>query len=645
MEFDLRRYWRLLLKWWWLLAIGTIVPMVVSYRFTAQEQPLYQARTILMVGTTLQSADPDPGEIGLAERLARGYAAMVSYHPVTNEVIRKLGLKQLPVELAEQIVAFVRPEANLLEIWVTDTNPRAAALIANALADELIRQSPGSGTHDKQQRFIGQQLDDLGAKIEQIEQEIEERTAALVNLTSAAEIQVAQDHLAGLESIASRYRSEYALYLQSFTDSSVNQLAIVEPAVEPEFPMGSKRKLVLAVAGAAGLGLALGAVFLMEYFDDTVRWEGDQAQKLAGMPVLGALARMPNSKGAIIARGTERSPESEAIRNLRTNLFLSRRRESYRSVLITSAGNREGKSFVTANLAVSFAAAGLSTVLVDGDLRRPTQHAIFDLPNFFGLADLLNRGAPPEEVVSGKGLQSTVVPNLSLLSAGRHPPDPAILLNSPNLALLMRALEERADIVLVDSPPVLAVPDTTLLASECNATLLVVNDGVATRTEVNKAKKELFRYEVNLVGGAFNSIKHRGRSSQPYYYYRYGTSDRRSPLTRLWTRLSITGTNGRAGDDPERLLGLREMAAYLGIEPRTARRWCKDRRIPALKRNFHWYVRRGDLQAMVTRQLLGEPEDGSVGGAFASELAPPEAIAMLEPTLPGQVHRNQPGFP
>jgi len=638
MEFDLRRYWRLLLKWWWLLAIGTIIPMVVSYGFTSQEQPLYQARTVLMVGTTLQSADPDPGEIGLAERLARGYAAMVRYHPVTNEVIRKLGLKQLPEELAEQIVAFVRPEANLLEIWVTDTNPRAAALIANALADELIRQSPGSRTHDKQQRFIGQQLDDLGAKIEQVEQEIEERIAALVNLTSAAEIQVAQDHLAGLESIASRYRSEYALYLQSLSDSSVNQLAIVEPAVEPEFPMGSKRKLVLAVAGAAGLGLALGAVFLMEYFDDTVRWEGDQDQKLADMPVLGALARMPNSKGAIIARGTERSPESEAIRNLRTNLFLSRRRESYRSILITSAGNREGKSFVTANLAVSFAAAGLRTVLVDGDLRRPTQHAIFDLPNFFGLVDLLNRGAPPEEVVSGKGLQSTVVPNLSLLSAGRHPPDPAILLNSPNLALLMRALEERADIVLVDSPPVLSVPDTTLLASECNATLLVVNDGVTTRAEVNKAKKELFQYEVNLVGGTFNIIKHRGRSSQ--YYYRYGTSDGRSLLTRLWTRLSITGTGIHASDDPERLLGLREMAAYLGIEPRTARRWCKDRRIPALKRNFHWYVRRGDLQAMVTRQLLGEPEGESVGGAFAPELAPPEAIAMLEPTLPDQAHRN-----
>jgi capsular exopolysaccharide synthesis family protein len=347
---------------------------------------------------------------------------------------------------------------------------------------------------------------------------------------------------------------------------------------------------------------------------------------------------MPNSKGAIMARGTERSPESEAIRNLRTNLFLSRRREPYRSVLITSSVTQEGKSFITANLAVSFAAAGLRTILVDGDLRRPTQHAIFDLPNFFGLADLLNRDIPPEGIESGKGLQSTEVPNLLLLSAGRHHPDPAILLNSPHLDKLMRELGDRADIVLVDSPPVLTVPDAVLLGTECSATLLVVNDGVTSRTEVKKAAEELLRYQVNLAGTTFNNVKQRGKSYRSYYEYE--TSHRRSLLTRLWARLPVSGTNGKAVDDPERLLGLKEMAAYLGIEPRTARRWCKDRRIPAIKKNLSWYVRRGDLQAMVTRQLLGEPEESSVDGTLVPALAPTEAIAMLESTWLDPEHKN-----
>jgi len=622
MEFDIRKYLRLLLKWWWLLVIGAIIPVIVSFYFTSQETAFYQARVILMVGTTLQSSNPDAGEIGIAERLARGYAEIVRYRPVTNEVIRKLGLKLSPEQLATQIVARVRPEANLLEIWVTDPNSRTATLIANALADELIRQSPASQMQGEQQRFIEQKLSDLKEKIEGIEQEIEETTASMVNLTSAAEIKAAEEYIAGRETIASSYHSQYMQYLQSLTGSSVNQLAIVEPAVEPQYPIGSRRMLVLGVAGVAGLALALGAVFAIEYLDDTVRWEGDQNEKLSGMPVLGALARMPNSKGALIARSTERSPEAEALRTLRTSLFLSRRRAHYCSVLITSSGNREGKSFVAANLAVSMAAAGLRTVLVDGDMRRPTQHAIFDLPNFFGLANLLDRNTPAEDIASLRGLQATDVSDLFLLSAGKIPLDPAVLLTSPLLALLMRAFQERADIVLVDSPPVLSAPDTALLASECGATLLVANNGVTRRTEVDKAKKELLQQEgINLMGVAFNNVKLRGGS----YDYR-DLSKRRPLLSKVWSRLLVVGvdgfdTNGYLLDDPDRILDLGEIAAYLGVQRHTARRWCQRARIPAFKRRWRWYARHGDLQAMVLHQLSGERDDK-------------EAVALLDPTFP-----------
>ena len=624
MELDIKQYVKLVLKWWWLLVIGAVIPVVVSFYFTAQEEPLYQARVVLMVGTTLQSADPDAYEIGIAERLARGYAEMVRYRPVTNEVISKLGLNQSPGRLAEQIVAFVRPQANLLEIWVTDSDPRAAALIANALADELIRQSPASAQmRGEQGQFIEQQLDDLQAKIKQVEQSIGEKTESLINLTSAAEIQAAQDQLNALETIAARYRSEYVQYLQSYANSSVNQLSIVEPAIEPSYPMGSKRKMIIAIAGAAGLALALGAVFAIEYLDDTLRWEGDQTEKLMGMPLLGAVARMPNSKGAIIARGTERSPEAEAVRNLRTNLFLSRRRVPYRSILVTSTSSQEGKSFVAANLAVSLAAAGLRTILVDGDIRHPSQHAIFDLPNFFGLADLLDRSTSAEDVASIKGLQTTDVPDLFLLSAGKPPLDPAMLFTSPNLSLLMRAFQEQADIVLVDSPPVLTAPDTVLMGSECGATLLIVSDGVTSRTKVDKAKNELLQHQdVNLIGVAFNKVKLKGGS-----YYYYGTSERRPLLSRLRARLFTFSSNGHAADDPDYILGLKEMAEYLGIQLSTARHWCRKGRVPAFKKGWRWYARRGDLQAMVLHQLSGKTSDEAI-------------LAVPGPALPRPASRN-----
>ncbi|MFZ5917160.1 MAG: polysaccharide biosynthesis tyrosine autokinase [Chloroflexota bacterium] len=629
MEFDIRRYLSLLIKWWWLLAIGVIVPVVVSFYFASKQPALYRARVVLMVGTTLQSTNPDAYEIGIAERLARGYAEMVKYRPVTNGVIQKLGLNQTPEGLAEQIVAFVRSEANLLELWVTDENPRAAALIANALADELIRQSPGSSqAQAEQQNFIEQQLNDLQVKIKAVEQEIEEKTASLVNLTSAAEIQTAQEYLSSQETVASLYRSQYAQYLTSYTESFVNQLSIVEPAIEPTYPIGSKTKMILGIAGLAGLALSMAAVFVIEFLDDTVKWEGSQDKKVTGMSVLGAVARMPSSKGAILARGSERSTEAEAIRALRTNLFLSRRRTPYRSILVTSCNSREGKSFVVANLGVALATAGLRTVIVDGDMRHPSQHAIFDLPNFFGLADLLDRSVSANDLASARGVQATEVKNLSLLSAGRVPLDPAILLTSPNLALLMRALQERADIVLLDSPPMLAVPDTSLLASEAGATLIVVNDGITSRADVNKVKKELLQLEdVNVLGVAFNNVKLRGGS-----HYYYGAPARRPVWNRLLGQLAMLGiglfgANGHAPDDPDHTLDLKEMAEYLGIQLHTARRWCQDGRIPAFKSGRHWQVRRGDLQAMVLNHLSGEVRDE-------------ETMAFLEPSLPPFENRN-----
>jgi capsular exopolysaccharide synthesis family protein len=348
---------------------------------------------------------------------------------------------------------------------------------------------------------------------------------------------------------------------------------------------------------------------------------------------------MPSSKGAIIARGTERSSESEAIRNLRTSLFLSRRRAPYRSILITSPGSREGKSFVAANLAVSFAAAGLRTILVDGDLRKPTQHVIFDQPNFYGVANLLDRAVPEEELVSGIRLQRTDVPNLSLLSAGKIPLDPTILLTSPHLALLAQGLQDRADIVLIDSPPVLTVPDTFLLASESDATLLVVNNGVSSRSATNKAKNELLQHDdINLIGMAFNKVKLRGSSYSQYYY---SAADRRSPLKQLWARLPVFSTDSHTPDDPDYPLDLRQMAAYLGIEPRIARRWCKDGRIPAFKRHLRWYARQGDLQAMVTRHLFAETEGESEEGAVPREPAVAnEPPGILEPLFSHKERRD-----
>jgi len=168
-----RYYLKLIFHWWWLLLIGALVPAGVSYQLTSQRQDFYQAAATVMVGSGLQNPDPDLWQLNLSNTLAAAYAELVRQGPVTSAVIERLGLERSPEQLAEQIGTRIYSGAQLLEIQVTDTDPEAAALIANALADELIRRSPASGGSDPaQQEFIRRQLEELQMKVTDVNERI-----------------------------------------------------------------------------------------------------------------------------------------------------------------------------------------------------------------------------------------------------------------------------------------------------------------------------------------------------------------------------------------------------------------------------------------------------------------------------------------
>ncbi len=499
MEFDLRKYWRLIVKWWWLLVIGATLPAGIAHPLLSRRPALYQARVILMVGNALQSANPNTTEIGIAGRLARGYAELVRHRPVTEEVVHKLGLKRTPEQLAAQISTLVRSDANLLEIRVTDQNPHTAAAIANALAEELIHQTPAAQTQGEQQRFVEQQLNKLRSKIEQVEQEIETQTAQLVNLTSATEIQAAQDNLNSLETVLSRYRSEYALYLQSYVGESVNKLTVIEPATVPQFPMGSRKLLFLGLAAMVGLGLALGGAILIEYLDDTIEWD-DKQDDLLPWPVLGTLGRMSNAPGDLPARPRQHTPEAELLRELRTALLLHRKRQPFRRLLVTGPIGGEGKSFVVANLGAALADAGLRVVLIDANLRRPGLHKHLEQPNFSGLSDLLQNKGEQE-------LQSTEMDNLWLIPAGPPPLDPTLTLMSDHMTHLMDELHPCADIVIIEGPPVLEGHDLSVLIPQVEQILIVVAQGLTTHDQIARARRRLETEKTPILGAVVNRVR------------------------------------------------------------------------------------------------------------------------------------------
>ncbi len=567
----IRRYMKIIMRWWWLLVVGAVIPTMISYRLASRQPDLYQAKATILVGISiLQDPDPDQGQMRLSNTLAAAYAELLRQGPIVEAVIGRLGLKRTAGQLADQIGTRIYPGAQLLEIQVTDDNPEAAVLIANALADELIRRSPASGGNDpEQQEFIRNQLEELRAKIASVSEQINDLTASLSELTSAAEIQDAQDRIAALGAVKSTYQTTYADLLAVYQAGSPNVLSLFEPAVTA-WPVPSKTMLVAAVAGAAGLGLALGAIFLMEYLDTSLRWEEEGVQSILDLPVLGTVPQV-SRKGPLVS-SNPLSPVAEGIRAMRTNVFLMRPDNPFRTLLLTSPSPSEGKSFVLANLAIVLAAAGNRVIVVDADMRRPSLHEYFDRPNVIGLADVLSDHDVGDESFLSILLQETSFDNLLLLSAGRPPTDPATLLTSPRLLTLLESLREQGDVILMDSPPVLGPPDATVLATLAEGTVLVVSAGSTKRELVQRARDRLLaQREVNLLGFAVN----RARLNGSHYYY---SSDRMDEEPQR-----------EGGNDDGALLTLSEAARRLGISKDQARRWCKSGRLPATRKWLLWW--------------------------------------------------------
>ena len=197
---------------------------------------------------------------------------------------------------------------------------------------------------------------------------------------------------------------------------------------------------------------------------------------------------------SLITLTNPRSPVSEAYRSLRTNLSFFSMDNPIRSLVVTSPAPDDGKSTTVANLAVTIAQGGMKTVLVDCDLRRPALAGLFGLPAEPGVTNVTLSGDIDE------ALQQTSVENLWLMASGAKPPNPADLLGSKQFSKLLADLIERADIVLFDAPPVIAVTDAAVLGAKVDGVLLVLNAGKSRREHAEQAKQRLEAANVRIIG-------------------------------------------------------------------------------------------------------------------------------------------------
>ncbi|WP_018394790.1 CpsD/CapB family tyrosine-protein kinase [Bacillus sp. 37MA] len=225
------------------------------------------------------------------------------------------------------------------------------------------------------------------------------------------------------------------------------------------------------------------------------------------------IAAPGSAKRKLITYTDPKSPISEQYRTIRTNILFSSVDQSLRSILVTSTSPGEGKSTTIANLAVVFADQGKKVLLVDADMRKPTMHYTFGLQNTFGLTNILTK----QTTLDATAVQSDIE-NLSILTSGPIPPNPAELLGSVSMKEFLEHSLEKYDFVLFDTPPVLAVTDAQVLANQCDGTILVVNSGKTEIEGVQKAKDLLQSVKAKLLGVVLNN---RTMKDSSYYYY-YG---------------------------------------------------------------------------------------------------------------------------
>ena len=298
------------------------------------------------------------------------------------------------------------------------------------------------------------------------------------------------------------------------TELRATNVRVVDPAEIPRSPISPNVQRDVMLALVASLVLGVGLAFFVDYLDNRIKTPEDLKAHL-GVPFLGMIPRVEKGKDGSSPLLNNGVPAnfSEAFKMVRTNVLFSSAENGLRSLVVTSAGPGEGKSLISANIAIALAQAGQRVLLVDADMRRPRVHEIFDSAQEPGLSNLLTGNAKASEAI-----RKSPVNGLSLLASGLIPPNPAELLGSRRFTDFLASLEDQFDWAVIDTPPVLVVADSLIAAREATGVVFVVGAEKTSRHAARTAIEQLDAANAHLVGSVLNRAD---VIRNPYYYSSY----------------------------------------------------------------------------------------------------------------------------
>lgn len=336
------------------------------------------------------------------------------------------------------------------------------------------------------------------------------------------------DEYDSLQREVGRMRGLYELIMNRIKEIDISigiepeSIKQLERAMAPSSPQSPRKMQSIFMAALIGIGIGLGLVFGLEYIDDSIRYPEEVTRDL-GLTFLGVIPSAnwdpDDLKTHLLSNIDQKSGLAESYRNVRSALLFAAEHEKMRTLVVTSAVPKEGKTTTSLNLSVSLAQAGMRVLLVDGDLRRGELHKFFGIEGGRGFADVLMGQAKPESVI-----QRTGIPNLDLVATGPFPPNPAELMMRGEFNSFLDYAKRAYDRVIFDCPPVMAVSEAATLASLVDGAILVVWAGQTSR-KLSQLTLQIIRQRgARLIGCVLNNLEF-GRVGYYYYSTYYGYYD------------------------------------------------------------------------------------------------------------------------
>lgn len=463
--------------------------------------------------------------------------AMTSTAMSQDQTIQKLRQQLLELEtspiLSNASLTPNHPEVKNLQAQISQIRralaTEAAEVVGRRYQSDGIRSNLDPIRQGLTKELVAAEIDALGyqTRVDSLSRVVGGFNSRLANLPNK------ELNLTRLMRNASVTAELYKMLLQKHEEAriqeamNVGNVRIVEEAVLPDRPIKPKKTQNMLLALAAGLLAGIGLAVFLEYLDDSIQTT-DDAEDAVHLTTLGIIPWMRDAHAAkLIALTDPRSPAAESYRTLRTNIKFLSADNPLRTLAVTSAGPEEGKSTTVANMGVCFAQAGKRVLIVDTDMRKPTIHTIFNLPNQDGVSTILAGERSLEEC-----LKPTAQPGLWVLTCGPTPPNPAELLESQRMSQLIETLREHFDLVLFDAPPIIAVTDASVLAARLDGMLLLLGINKVTRKASRHALQLLDRAKVKVWGMVVRGVRPDNDGYYYSYYHKYyGTLDNRQDKT------------------------------------------------------------------------------------------------------------------